>query len=726
MFGFAVALSLLALLLLLPMITSARLWRVSRELEELRHRLDLIEAQLRGTAAPPPPPPPSAPPPPALEAEPAARPPRAPVLESVPTATAVSAANALPSSDAATNTDDELDLEGRIGGRGLLYTGILVLLIGVSFFLKYAFDSNWIDERGRVVISALGGAAIAAAGVALSRRELRAFGQALIGAGLAILYLAIYAAFALYLLIGSTTAFLLLLTVTIVAAVLADREQSQRLALIAVGGGFLTPFLVSGGEDAQLTLFTYDALLIGGTLVLARRHGWHALNAVSYVLTVSSVLAWMSDYYSERTWLRTLLFLSLYCVMFVQILRLTRREATIAARAVTALLATAPVLYHIAAVIITAAHPPAIHVYLIAFTAVGLLFTAEPHRSGARLLLLAAGYLPLFGSLTLPQGLSWTMANVVTICGVAALHLLAILDRSLRQHLLLDSRERAALHIIVIGVFGLLYEALEYTFPGMRGAIAALLAIGAAGLWRALSVRDPAGALNAIALAFTLAAIAIAVQFDGATVVIGWAAEGAGAVWLGLRARHRWLQGGGLLLWTLAVARLFADYFVTPAAFTAILNQRAFATAFVVGLAYVLAALFRARREEVREADLASALLHVAASVITMLWITAEIQSYWEIRYETPQAYLYEQLVLSLTWGIYGASLIVIGMWRRYAPDRYIGITVLAVTILKVFFYDLWELGGIYRVIAFITFGALLVAVSYLYQQRRKSPPADG
>ena len=42
------------------------------------------------------------------------------------------------------------DLESRVGGRWLLYTGIAILLIGVSFFLKYAFDNAWIDERGRV------------------------------------------------------------------------------------------------------------------------------------------------------------------------------------------------------------------------------------------------------------------------------------------------------------------------------------------------------------------------------------------------------------------------------------------------------------------------------------------------------------------------------------------------------------------------------------------------
>ncbi len=227
--------------------------------------------------------------------------------------------------------------------------------------------------------------------------------------------------------------------------------------------------------------------------------------------------------------------------------------------------------------------------------------------------------------------------------------------------------------------------------------------------------------LNACALAFTLAAIAVAVQFDGPAVTVGWAAEGAAAAWVGLRVGSLWLQYGGLALWGLAVLRLTEGYFDTPAGFVAILNVRALTTAFLVVLSYVLAWMFHVHRETVRNGERTRAMLHVIASALTMLWITAEVGSYWDIRYETPQAHLYEQLILSLAWGLYGAVLIVLGMRRGYAPDRYIGITVLAVTVLKVFFYDLWELGGIYRVIGFIAFGVLLVAVSYLYQRRKRS-----
>ena len=122
-----------------------------------------------------------------------------------------------------------------------------------------------------------------------------------------------------------------------------------------------------------------------------------------------------------------------------------------------------------------------------------------------------------------------------------------------------------------------------------------------------------------------------------------------------------------------------------------------------------MAWLFKQHGESVFEARRTRAVLHVVASVLTMVWMTAEIRSYWDVRADTPQAYLYEQMLLSLAWGVYGALLIVDGMRRRYAPDRYIGITVIAITVLKVFFSDLWELGGIYRVIGFIGFGVVLV-----------------
>ena len=698
-------------LAVLPLLTFLRLARVSRELEELTARVARLEGPSHAASAV------------AAPAAPAAS--DAPVAPLAPIAPIAPVARTPPDAPIAPVAPDAPDLETRIGGRGLLYVGILVLLLGVSFFLKYAFDNEWIDERGRVALGALSAIGLVLGGLRIARGGLSVFGHALTGTGFAILYMVVYSALNFYGLVGANLAFAAMVATTIGAAWVANRERSQALAVIAVGGGFLTPFLVGGSENAQLTLFTYDALLVVGTLWLTIRHQWLGLNALSYVSTVITVTGWAIAHYSSDQWLRTLLFLTLFCILFLNILRIIANAPGLTARLTAWLLSTGPLLYHAAAVVITANHPPAIHVYLILFTVAGLWLTAEPHRPRLRVLVLLGGFAPMFGALVLPAGLSWITPNTVTVVAVAALHTMAIIDRIVRQGERLVTPDLIALHLTGLGLFALLHETLRPAYPDFRGGLAAIVALGAIALWQWLQTRDRVASLNAAALAFTLAAIGVAVQFDGPAVVFGWAAEGAAAVWMGLRAPNVTFQYGGLLLWGLAVLELADGYGLTPANFTALFNMRTFTTAFVVALGYGMATLFKRQAPATSGRTLAA--LHVVASVLTLSWITAEIQSYWEVQEQAAPAHLYEQMLLSLAWGTYGAVLIAIGMRRDHPLTRYIGIAVIAIASFKVFFYDLWELGGIYRVIGFIVFGVLLVLVSYLYQHRRsertQSPP---
>lgn len=702
-------------LLALPLWTFLRLRRTTRQLQALAIRVAELEAGARQRAP--------ATSPATAERVGAAAP--AVVEDSVaaPAATPVTVpppldAPSAPSVAPAASGHAPLDLERRIGGRWLLYAGLLILLIGVSFFLKYAFDNDWVDARGRVVVGLAAGLALCLAGLRLAHRDLRVFGLALTGAGVAALYLSIYAMVGFYGLVDRVTAFALMALVTGSAVWLADRERAQSLAVLGIGGGFLTPFLVGGDGNAQMTLFFYDALLVAGTWLLVRRHRWLGLPALSYVATTITIAAWAVEYYSPDTWLRTFLFLTLFGGLFVAILHTVRTIPGSWAGALAALLWTAPAVYHLSALIITSAHPPALHLYIIVFSVAGVMLTTEPHRPWIRVLVLLAAMVPLFGDFVLPTGPSWQLANIVTILVVAGVHLIACLDRSVRQGVALVTPDLIALHLAGIGLYGLLNQITAARYPELRGVLALCVAAGAAAIWQLLRRRDALGALNAAALALTLVAIAVAVQFDGRTVVIGWAAEGALVTWLGVRAGKAVFRIGGLLLWIAAVVRLIDGYFDTPADFTAILNERSLATLFALAVGYGLALALGPR--DTRNVRSIRAALHVVSSLLTLMWISAEIKSYWEVRYATPQAYLYEELMLSLGWGLYGAAAIMAGLWRHYAPLRYIGITVIAITVLKVFFVDLWGLGGIYRVIGFLTLGILLVGVSYFYQRARR------
>jgi uncharacterized membrane protein len=49
-----------------------------------------------------------------------------------------------------------------------------------------------------------------------------------------------------------------------------------------------------------------------------------------------------------------------------------------------------------------------------------------------------------------------------------------------------------------------------------------------------------------------------------------------------------------------------------------------------------------------------------------------------------------------------------------------LGLALLGVTALKVFLLDLSELDRAYRIVSFIVLGAILLAVSYLYQRSQQ------
>jgi uncharacterized membrane protein len=89
-------------------------------------------------------------------------------------------------------------LEEKLGKEWITWVGAVVLFVAAGLFVKYAFDRKWLGPPARVIVGAVAGIGLAAAGERFVRRRMRALGQGLIGAGLAILYASLYAAYGLY------------------------------------------------------------------------------------------------------------------------------------------------------------------------------------------------------------------------------------------------------------------------------------------------------------------------------------------------------------------------------------------------------------------------------------------------------------------------------------------------------------------------------------------------
>src|SRR5437667_381174 len=88
---------------------------------------------------------------------------------------------------------DGVATESRIGGQWLNRVGIVAVLIGVSYFLKYAFDAAWIGPAGRVLIGLAGGLATVFWSEYIRRTGYDIFSSSLKAVGIGVLYLSLWA-----------------------------------------------------------------------------------------------------------------------------------------------------------------------------------------------------------------------------------------------------------------------------------------------------------------------------------------------------------------------------------------------------------------------------------------------------------------------------------------------------------------------------------------------------
>lgn len=75
------------------------------------------------------------------------------------------------------------------------------------------------------------------------------------------------------------------------------------------------------------------------------------------------------------------------------------------------------------------------------------------------------------------------------------------------------------------------------------------------------------------------------------------------------------------------------------------------------------------------------------------------------------------KLGLSILWGIYSLFLIVLGILRKKKHLRIGAIVLFAITLIKLFFYDIADLDTISKTVIFLTLGILLLIISFLYNK---------
>src|SRR5262249_26734968 len=228
-----------------------------------------------------------------------------------------------------------------------------------------------------------------------------------------------------------------------------------------------------------------------------------------------------------------------------------------------------------------------------------------------------------------------------------------------------------------------------------------------------------------IAIAIAFIAIAIPLKLDAHWITIGWLVESAALLAIAVSTRTDFLRYFAGATLALGVARLLiVDSSQVQRAL--VFNAR-FAT-YVVAIA-IMAGIVAAGEKFASKREMPFVkIAGLALNLLALVALTLEAHDFFSRQmtaaYGLP-AYSerYRQIDLawnfsySAIWLIYGAGMMAFGFWKRDAFVRWQALVLMALTIVKVFTYDSWNLEKVYRVLSFIGLGVLLMVVSYIYHR---------
>lgn len=657
--------------------------------------------------------------------------------------------------------------EALIGGKWLNRIGALAFILGVGFFLKYAFDNDWISETLRVLTGGVAGVLLLLGAWRSHARGYRIFSQGLVGAGISVLYLSVYASFNFYQIIPEPAAYILMCAVTVTAFHQALRYDSLATALIGWAGGFLTPYLLTAGEPGQPGLFTYLALLTAAVLAItAAREAWGVLRPLTIAATYLTYFLWFARYYDGGTPMLTGFFLTMFWALFLALEIAQQRTRQSPLQAIGEILSGLNALLYLAGmyrlmmpdyrewggplmllisgvyagiflwdrqeqapkgvparVLLTAVLFLVVGTEIqfdgfaavIAWSAVGcgLLWAGARWGlrplawSGAGLLVLnALRVLLVRGALVTPDPGNFTVLFNERAQAFIALIAAALAGASFLRRTGGNAAARAARGLAYLGVFLLVHLVSVELNDAFRQRMA-----GAAD-----------AALEGLSF-LRLMVVSLAWMTTSLALAVATAKNPRGPV-----------ASAGLVLALLAlipgIGRGIA--FSPPAEFVPLVNVRSLILLLLgAGMAVHLR---QARSPEAARPGWLRAALGATLVILALTLVTGETRDYFRreawITGETTigegrgvvlaQIENQKQLSLSAAWLLSSIVIMGLGLWSRTRGLRVISIALFGFTILKIFIYDLSFLDTQYRVVSFLGLGVILLGVSFLYQRYKQ------
>jgi uncharacterized membrane protein len=660
------------------------------------------------------------------------------------------------------------DLEKFIGENLFNKIGIGVLVLGIGFFLKFAIDKDWINEIGRTFIGIICGGILISVAHRM-RKTFTAFSSVLVGGGVAVLYFTMTIAFQQYHLISQTIAFLMMIMITAFTVVLSLSYDRKELAILAILGGFSSPFLVSTGAGSAAVLFSYILILNIGMLVLAYYKKWNIVNIISYVATVILFGSWLTYSIQGETpakpvpYITALIFATLFYIVFflMNVINNIRLRVNFKAGEIMILISNTFFYYASGMVILQHVQDGMFQGVFTAFIAVfNFIFAYSLYRNqkaDRNLIYLLIGLVLSFLSLSAPiqldgnyitlfwaiesvlllwlyqksgiQLMKYAAAIVLTLMGISLgmdwaqlygdkiYHLIPVINRgfvtgavSAAALLMLRKLLKKEEHDLIEGLpIAICRQVLAVvTIVVIYIVIILELAYQSNIYWPSSTV-IVTGAFNYLFLCVMLyMSRKEAVVFRGVALLLAGAAMLAYTVYNEqvIPLRNGYLEGIISKAGSLPRGH-FLFHYVLVALLLTMLHQ-----------AYLtIRSLGQARYIQIFQWVCSIAMLYILSAsldhIVVMIAYKPHADIYNIVSNDQKTGY-------AILWGIFAFTLIYLGFKWQSRQIRIISISVFALTLLKLFLFDLRGLSEGGKIAAFISLGILLLIISFMYQRLKK------
>lgn len=659
----------------------------------------------------------------------------------------------MPEFTAASRSVPKADLELKIGTTVASVVGVITLILGVGFFLKYVYENMTFPPLGRVCMVAGGGLVALIVGEVTRHRGYGIVAKGLASLGFALFYAAVFSAARVYALIDLPVALIIALGITIAAMMYAVCLNERLIAFLSLLGGYLSPLIIMFHQDMPIPVFGYVLALSIGAMACAMIRRWRAVNWMALVGTYLLYTVWFEQFYAPGRMAEPLTWLGIFGAMYLLqpiVYGLVRKVRCYDEDVALVIVNSIAVFYYLCR-ILSSNYQDELSLAIAVFGVLHLVLMGavmircrEDDKLAATLGVLGTAFVTtaigLYFSELRPMLISWSIEAVtLTFIGLRykslwpkamAMLVASVASVGLIYHL--PMHDGAAFKLIFNAPFAtwlfvcaaILVCHVLWRLMGDTEDVESRLASQAFYIWGILLLAAGC-ALEWFAWCdWTM----ISNNQQQSFVLMGFMVI-ASVLPVAFWARPLCPKGEVLRVCGMITAVIGAVY--TAVAMTEVYYDTFLVFAnlpFILAALYVLVVLLSARLARRPRTDknlgvTPSAFLVLLAIILLWVLLSEQIYQYWYCRnqYAVPIANwrFAAQMVMSLSWAIYAAVLLLIGFYRRAAGVRYLSLAIFAVLLAKIN-WDIQELPTEYRIATFVTTGLILVGVSFLYQFLKK------